>query len=321
MKKEDIVQTWQCSTAEELLGELNPLTGKLWERFRNAPREDVDWVFRGLARESYPLRPSAFRENAFTPFIRAQVDRPVTSPADQRGLEDHFLVEFCSRADRANIHVPGDRPELRDPRRALPRYDPMEFPPVEKLHMVALAQHYGIPTRLLDWTRYPRVAAYFAVEQIAKAKGKKYRPSPSIDGKESCAVWALNRGLLRLVFQRVQSDPTVHFITAPQATNPNLAAQGGVFTLVQPTKNDVHPLPDVDRAILDLADRIPDDLARHSPFLVKMILPPKEARTALRLLAADDVNASTIWPGLKGVVDAMKENGCAFEWNDHHDRH
>jgi hypothetical protein len=48
-------------------------------------------------------------------------------------------------------------------------------------------QHYGIPTRLLDWSENPFIALYFALMSAVRNKKKSFT--------SSCVVWALNPAL------------------------------------------------------------------------------------------------------------------------------
>jgi hypothetical protein len=125
------------------------------------------WVFRGHKREDYPLAPSIERH-------------PYT---EWDWAEHKILREFQSKA---TLHM-----------------DAKQLPPTareHKLSWLAIMQHYGAPTRLLDFTYSPYIALYFALRNrkdneseyaeiwgidSASLMGRAYEVSREADKEES----------------------------------------------------------------------------------------------------------------------------------------
>lgn len=138
----------------ETIAEFVEWTEQIYEQF--SPKKDyVDPWFRGVSSSRFHLVPSLYR----------------------------------SKDGRAEFADDTIRSEFK--RRGLPMI--AERPPRDDWEWYSLMQHYGAPTRLLDWTDSALVALYFAINS--------FRTDRQTGPADEPAVWALNPWKLNSKFE------------------------------------------------------------------------------------------------------------------------
>jgi hypothetical protein len=276
-------------TAQDFLNLLSPVTGILAGRF-----EAEDFIYRGHGSHLYQLTPSVFRGRRvpfpdLRPGIRRTYERQIDAEIEQ-------VWQFSLLADARGLRLPEDSQRLRATLIECQGVPYMEglaagkiaWPPDDILSVMAQAQHYGVPTRLLDWTRHPYVAAYFAA---ADALERRH------DGR--LAVWAFNQGVYPWLWDRIR------MVTAPAADIPNLFAQQGLFMLLREQKfhrSEPFRAPPYDKVIRRLIG-----FDWNIEVFFRFTLPASQAPELARLLAALGIDASTVFPGYAGVARALRE--------------
>ena len=149
--------TVRSYTAKRFLQKLD----ETHERWGGRP---IDWIFRGQNDARWELMPSLFRPENW--------DKD-TYPSYEIDLIDNFI----SNVNLMNLPIPNHSLDyIMDNKRNTKMWlgneelsDGIEY---DFSHIVfAIAQHSGVPTRLLDFTYSPLVAAYFAAN-VAQLYGK-----------------------------------------------------------------------------------------------------------------------------------------------------
>lgn len=234
--------------------------------------KDPYW-FRGVGEDSFDLLASLYRHPT------------ITSQEDFLKLEQALINRFSERS------VPYQSTQLST-----------------EWETIFLMQHYGIPTRLLDWTENPMVALFFALTTTKRAATTRVVQSP-------CAVWALSPRLWNeRAFAHVSykegplsvSDPLLKTYkplsgdvppSFPAAifgihNSPRIIAQRGVFTIFGSSAIPMQKMFTTEHF---------SDLA-----MVKYIIPPEAADTMLDKLYATGFTEAVMFPGLDGLAKETK---------------
>jgi hypothetical protein len=237
-----------------------------WAEFEAYSAARDGWAFRGQSDATWPLLSSLSRR-----LIQAGVPREAWREREERA------VRVFKR--KAHVYLP-DRTVLHD-----------------ELRCLAMMQHHGAPTRLLDFTKSPYVAAFFAMEHCAEAAAVYALNTPRLWASAPRFDKSLSRDAVdpRLAgnFERYfapNRHPVVWF-GEPSEMDRRLVAQSGLLVM-----------PGIVETPLD---ELLQGYDSGEPLLEKLLLPGRLRAEALHALYRMNITQATLFPDLEGLARSI----------------
>jgi hypothetical protein len=259
---------------------LNVIEIKRWKDFKAMISEDKyrSWAFRGQANAEWSIN---------SKLSRYLTDFNVNKEAWEF-QEERILRIFKRKAHLFLNHIPPDDDDFQ---------------------WLALMQHHGTPTRLIDFTWSPYVAAFFALEQattnaaiwavfppnINYSPEQRIRAGSVIDAPSR---WIGTPGNYKKYF--LPSTSAFAVIGEPEIMNQRLIAHAGTF--VVPGKID-EPL-----------ETILLDFECDQDIVLKIELDTASIRKeAMRDLYYSNITQATLFPGIDGMARSLAYE-LEFHW-------
>lgn len=300
LNDKNVIKTVECNNIYNLVK--NILSLKNFSQF----------VYRGESSSKYKLVPSAFRYDG---------REKVKDIARMYGViynskvffidELSSLFHFYRKANEQGLPIPyiKDFDSISEITIAENFLHSGRIKP-EYFELMALAQHYGIPTRFLDWSCNFPTALFFAVYNALKKECKREQESKKEYDKyieDNIVVWAINRE----AFEGKHCEFRLIFITPPYCNNENLKAQKELFSYldsdVQVINSDEESQTHHNYYVKSLDQEIISSISSKETLLYRFVLPYSSLPSAYKYLTAHNYTYSRLFPGYANIVQELRE--------------
>ncbi|MCL4744352.1 MAG: FRG domain-containing protein [Burkholderiaceae bacterium] len=237
-----------------------------WEAFTSYADGHDGWAFRGQTDAHRPLLTSLARR-----LLQTRTDRSAWREREERA------IRVFRR--KAHIYLP-DRSVLD-----------------QMLRCLAMMQHHGAPTRLLDFTKSPFVAAFFALENATGESAVYALDTPRLWASAPRFDPSLTRERIdpqvQGNFERyfAANERALVWVGEPAEMDRRLVAQSGL--LVMPGMLD---------QTLDVQLQAYGDGA---PLIERVILDPALRAEAMHQLYRMNITQATLFPDLEGLARSI----------------
>jgi FRG domain len=288
----------------------------------DATQWNSNWIFRGQSCSTLDLAPTLYREKN-QHLVIAKLKEFVTGECE-RMADEHFkgkeenaverenfkngliynliefklITDFVNYSDGAGLEMP----RLDEFRTHIRHGNQINWGNPHIPHpIVGFAQHHGVPTRLLDWTKNPLYAAFFAVSSI--------KPD---DDEGTLTVWAIRSDVLtdHTLPYKMGTENVARFeiMEVKKSENRFLFSQEGLFTYNrQPHlacwKNG--EFPKIENYLNAIGTHLNEVIWQ------KITLPKTERRELKRLLHVEGISQVRLMPFYDNVIRTMQLNYTA----------